>query len=756
MLRWKPWWSVLTVLLMLWGGVPAHAASGDSPPCPLLPTTTLTAWPEVRTASCSPPTTVTAGVVHQSARWSTSEGPLQANVLTVDLSNPNVRVGVAEAHDHLLQGPETLSAMADRTGAVAGINGDDFAITGSGKPVGMVAIDGSLWQSPLSGIAVLGVTASGKMVIAPESFSGTVMAEQSSYPLGAVNRLKAWPSTAVTLFTPALGAPVTFSSPATVAFLVPDPTQAGRYTVSLVEPRLSQLETLHTHAVLAAPMSSPASQWMQAHLHPGDPVQIQERLDPGPSLVSAIGGGPIILQDGHWVNLPSTIAAKAAPDALNPLTAVGVDQSGTKAFFVVFDGRQPALSVGATYRQAAEYLKSLGAYSAMLFDGGGSSEMVVRQPGDQQVTVVNSPSDGKERPVANGLFVYSTHQTPGMVNQLVVNHDQPVTLLQGTAVPISAYLLDQWDNPLSDLITFAVAPPDLATPRGHQLIAGKPGSGRLWAEVTNTPFPAETWIPLQVVSHLAALSLTPPVTTLSPGQSVTFSVYGIAEDGSHVPLPASAITWHLQPSALGTITPSGVFTAGSGVGWATISASAGGATAVARVAVGTVSAVVDLLTDPAHPWVLHAVGASGQLTLDTAQPPDPTAKGSLALQYQIASGPGVKQLVLYPKDTVDQISASPAGWGPEAVSAWVYGDGSGLWMAAAFVDGAGHSLVLYPTYVTFTGWHQVEIPIPPGTPLPLQLQYLDFLVINPAQPLQGTLELGPLEALYPPPPPNTG
>lgn len=755
MKRWRSWWSVLAVLLMLWGSVPAHATSQDSPPCPLLPSAPLTAWPEVRTASCSPPTTVTAGVVHQSARWSTREGPLQANVLTVDLSNPNVRVGVVEAHDHLLQGPETLSAMADRTGAVAGINGDDFAITGSGKPVGMVAIDGSLWQSPLSGIAVLGVTASGKMVIAPQSFSGTVVADQSSYPLYAVNRLRAWPSTAVTLLTPALGAPVTLASPATVAFLVQDPAHPDSYTVSLLEPRLSQLGTLHSHVVLAAPTSSPASLWMQAHLHPGDRVQIQERLDSGESLVAAIGGGPIILQDGHWANLPSTIAAKAAPDALNPLTAVGVDQSGTKAFFVVFDGRQPALSVGATYRQAAEYLKSLGAYSAMLFDGGGSSEMVVRQPGDHQVTVINSPSDGKERPVANGLFVYSTHQAPGMVNQLVVNHDQPVTLLQGTSVPISAYLLDQWDNPLSNPITFTVAPPDLATPIGHQLIARQPGSGRLWAEGSNLPFPVETWIPLKVVSHLAALSVIPSV-TLAPGQSVTFSVYGIADDGSHVPLPASAISWQLKPSALGTITPSGVFTAGSGVGWVTISATAGGATAVARVAVGTVSAVVDLLTDPAHPWVLHAVGASGQLALDTNQPPDPTAKGSLALHYQIASGSGVKQLVLFPKDTVDQIAASPAGLGPEAVSAWVYGDGSGLWMAAAFVDGAGHSLVLYPTYVTFTGWHQVEIPIPPGTPLPLQLQYLDFLVINPAQPLQGTLELGPLEALYPPPPPNTG
>ncbi|MDI3317532.1 MAG: hypothetical protein QJR14_07960 [Bacillota bacterium] len=34
-------------------------------------------------------------------------------------------------------------------------------------------------------------------------------------------------------------------------------------------------------------------------------------------------------------------------------------------------------------------------------------QMVVRLPGEFAPAVVNSPSDGRERPVANGLFVYS-------------------------------------------------------------------------------------------------------------------------------------------------------------------------------------------------------------------------------------------------------------------------------------------------------------------------------------------------------------
>ena len=34
--------------------------------------------------------------------------------------------------------------------------------------------------------------------------------------------------------------------------------------------------------------------------------------------------------------------------------------------------------------------------------------MVARLPGQQAVSVINWPSDGHERPVANGLFIYSS------------------------------------------------------------------------------------------------------------------------------------------------------------------------------------------------------------------------------------------------------------------------------------------------------------------------------------------------------------
>ena len=50
----------------------------------------------------------------------------------------------------------------------------------------------------------------------------------------------------------------------------------------------------------------------------------------------------------------------------------------------------------------------LGATARMAFDSGGSATLVARELGDAGTRVLNDPSDGRERPVADGLFAYST------------------------------------------------------------------------------------------------------------------------------------------------------------------------------------------------------------------------------------------------------------------------------------------------------------------------------------------------------------
>lgn len=112
-----------------------------------------------------------------------------------------------------------------------------------------------------------------------------------------------------------------------------------------------------------------------------------------------ITGGPMLLENGK-VNvrsseeyIPSDIANGRAPR-----TAVGVKRDGTVLLLVV-DGRSFSSS-GMTLKELAQYFLRLGAINAVNFDGGGSSEMVVNG------TIVNKPSDGRERKVSMGLGVF--------------------------------------------------------------------------------------------------------------------------------------------------------------------------------------------------------------------------------------------------------------------------------------------------------------------------------------------------------------
>ena len=88
-----------------------------------------------------------------------------------------------------------------------------------------------------------------------------------------------------------------------------------------------------------------------------------------------------------------------------------------------------------------------GAYNAIGFDSGGSAEMVGRLPGQQRVSVLNMPSDGAERPVANGLFIYSTEASPGPAVSATVNDGKAMSVLAGTAEPLGAYATDAEGNP---------------------------------------------------------------------------------------------------------------------------------------------------------------------------------------------------------------------------------------------------------------------------------------------------------------------
>jgi hypothetical protein len=119
---------------------------------------------------------------------------------------------------------------------------------------------------------------------------------------------------------------------------------------------------------------------------------------------TAIGGGTIITREGKAAKI---VRPKPTP-GLNsytinsmferhPRAAVGWNES--HIYLVEVDGRQRRLSVGMTLAELGAYMARIGCDEAITLDGGGSATFWYRG------RVVNSPCDGSERPVANGLMV---------------------------------------------------------------------------------------------------------------------------------------------------------------------------------------------------------------------------------------------------------------------------------------------------------------------------------------------------------------
>ncbi|TAK92966.1 MAG: phosphodiester glycosidase family protein [Verrucomicrobia bacterium] len=89
----------------------------------------------------------------------------------------------------------------------------------------------------------------------------------------------------------------------------------------------------------------------------------------------------------------------------HPRTAAGLDARKSKLILLVVDGRKPGVAVGMSYDELAQELLRLGCHTAFNLDGGGSSVMAIRNPATREYRILNQPTDGHERPVANVLGV---------------------------------------------------------------------------------------------------------------------------------------------------------------------------------------------------------------------------------------------------------------------------------------------------------------------------------------------------------------
>lgn len=165
-------------------------------------------------------------------------------------------------------------------------------------------------------------------------------------------------------------------------------------------------------------------------------------------MIGVVSGHPQIVKAGAALPDPS---GSTLCTTRNPRTAIGLSQDKATLYLVVVDGRSTA-SVGMKCSELGALLQGLGAYTALNLDGGGSSAMYLAGTG-----IVNAPSDGTQRVVANHLAVFApSNASLGVLTGVVYEGTDTAARLPGATVRVTGGPTDVADS--SGLYSFNLVP----------------------------------------------------------------------------------------------------------------------------------------------------------------------------------------------------------------------------------------------------------------------------------------------------------
>lgn len=348
-----------------------------------------------------------------------ARGPWSIHVVRIDLRRAGVTLRAARAHDQL-RGRERTSDMAKRAtelgdSVLVAVNADFFDLK-SGENENNQVLAGEWWKglkvtdSPFDTYdnvhAQFAMDAAGYPRIDRFILDGKAWARGTMTPIIAVNANPSGAPEGTALYTARFGT----STPRDTARATAEAAlmRVGARGDTLMFVRRGAVSATSGSAIPldGAVLAAYGSRVKEIQaMGDGDTVRVLlatvPRLPSGaPSAL--LGGWPRILQDGVNVagdaaTIEGTISRNA--EVRHPRTAVAYSKDGRIVWLYVVDGRSTA-SVGMTLVEMADALRTLGAWNALNFDGGGSTTMVI------EGKIVNKPSDPTgEREVGNALLV---------------------------------------------------------------------------------------------------------------------------------------------------------------------------------------------------------------------------------------------------------------------------------------------------------------------------------------------------------------
>jgi Phosphodiester glycosidase len=365
---------------------------------------------------------IAPGVRYQVIEAPTPRGTVRGHLIVADLRDPAVSVDLLTAGAVAARAP--ISQQVRAGGAVAGVNADFFNISNTqpgvevtGAASGPAIAGGRDWKAAVPAAQrfgpgmppgatiehVIGVGVDRVGRVARLSVHGKAFGPRGGFEVDGLNQY-ALPVDGIGVYTSewgtvsrkraTCGSDTSRSAPCTsetFELMV----YHGKVVQAQAEPGAGAIPE---GAVVL--LGREAGAQTLRKLAVGDPVHAEYGLDsPGVHVPFkfAVGGFPVLQGSAPLEGVNATVAAVR--------TGAGFSADGHVMYLFAVDGRSPAT---LTLLELALLLRDLGAADAVNLDGGGSTTLVTRRAGEQDPVVRNNPSGGAERPVPEGIGVFST------------------------------------------------------------------------------------------------------------------------------------------------------------------------------------------------------------------------------------------------------------------------------------------------------------------------------------------------------------
>lgn len=681
--------------------------------------------------------TITSGLIYEKKSKLTNQGWIDIHVLKMELANPNVKMDIIRSKD-VWGTKNTLTNIMKENNSVGGINASFFDMaTNPSDIIGVEYKNGNYsylqenYNKTSLGAGSMMVSDSGNVLFSYLS-GNIVFRNEETYKgvyISCINGKYDFKNSVI-YNRNAMNDTQQIEGKANLYKIVVE----NNIVIDVVPPKTVAVIPENGYVVTVNEINKDK---ILPSFNIGSSVNLKITTNFGEQVFNTIiSGGGRILKNGAVVQEGLIVQ----PTSRQPRTAIGVTSDGKYLISMVVDGR--GKSIGATHYELAKYLLEYGTYNAIHMDGGGSSTIAARDEVTLGTELLNTPSEGTQRRIVNGLGFNST-APEGTLSTLRVSASSE-RVFKNSPIKLNVVGFDEYENPVAlDLSQLIWSSEGIkGSFNGNEFTPETGGRGTVTCYYNGVSGSMDIVSADQYID----LDVEPKVLYVSQGASGSFSLKGTDLEGYKGVVQAGDAEWILEDNDLGSI-DDGVFIANRKNGASLVTIKAGEIEIKAAVVVGST-------------WNTKTSFETEKISF-SAYPE--TAKGTVEKNSDIVydGNSSVKLNYSFPASTVTQAAYSVF----EGISIlderesktalFVYGDNSNLLLKAKLIDAKNNSYnISFTDNIDFNGWKELKADLPKGMTYPVKIEriyvaslktdkdisgsiYFDKLLVERAIPLSG-------------------